>query len=97
VSAIARVVVFEILKTSSRKAAQVIIFKDPKRIFIVLVDNFVRNWPARPDDHSPGIPRARAQRRARKKKLTIFNELQHLAQCNSACPAAASPASPFCA
>jgi hypothetical protein len=44
-SIIARVVVFEILKTNRRKAAQVILFKEAKKRIAPRVDNFVRKYP----------------------------------------------------
>jgi hypothetical protein len=56
-SEIARVVEFEILKASRRKAAQVVIFKDTQKIFTVGVDNFVRKYPNVAGDYCPRMLR----------------------------------------
>jgi hypothetical protein len=93
----ARVVVFEILKTNDRKAAQVVIFKESMKIFIALVDNFVRKWPALADDSRPRLRRVRAPLGTREKILTIFNELQHHTQSISGRLHFPSKAGPFCA
>jgi hypothetical protein len=96
-SANARVVVFEILKASSRKAAQVVIFKDTKKIFILPVYNFVRKWALRADVYRPSMCRAWGRHAGRRKMLTLFNELQNPSQCNSVRPPGTGAAHPLCA
>jgi hypothetical protein len=97
ISGNARVVVFEILKASGRKAAQVIIFKDTQMIFIPPVYNFVRKWGLLADDYRPSMRRAWAPHAMRRKMLTLFNELPNHSQCNSVHPSGTGAAHPWCA
>jgi hypothetical protein len=75
-----RVVVFETLKANRRKTAQVVIFKDAKKIFDVRVDNFVRNCPNFAGNNGDCNARISERYRTEDKSPFLFKGLQFRSQ-----------------
>jgi len=88
---------WNVLKASSRKASQVVLFKGTKKIFSADVDNFVRKYPNVGVKYSECILRVQARQSVRKKIPFIFNELKKRSQREFVCARTMRPPRPWCA